>query len=517
MSRRFTSTIAGASFLITFIGILGRGFGFLREIIYADSFGLEKEFDIYLVGVVLPITINSAVFFLAQNYIIPAYQKLKIESLENADSFLIKTIVLFFSFSVILTIILLLFASQVIGSIVNLNDDKFFEIALDVYFWSCLTIPFNAVFSVLSAYKQSHFDFRSTTISTLFPNFVIIASVLLFSKYIGVLSIPIGYFIGVLLQVVYLSVLTWSDLQKTWKKNTAVNLTTGMLSKTFFFIVIIETLNQLYVFIDRYFWSDVEVGGIAALNYATTLFSLPISIFSFALSTAIFPVFSELVGKKDYKMLNGHLNLSLKMIFMVFIPCAFLFICYGGSIIELIFQRGKFDSIGTELTTRVLIIYAFSLVFYSCYGIINKLVFSLELIKELLVSIVIIFTVKIVLNAYLVKIYQQDGLAIATSICYTLMFLFGYLIINKVIKLKGKGELLFSFLFYVVLNSLLFIIVQVLLMAFDKTTLLLNITGVVIHLVLFLLSLIIINPDEFKTMTGKFNFIYTMISKKSER
>jgi peptidoglycan biosynthesis protein MviN/MurJ (putative lipid II flippase) len=188
-----------------------------------------------------------------------------------------------------------------------------------------------------------------------------------------------------------------------------------------------------------------------------------------------------------------------------------------GSIIELIFQRGKFDSIGTELTTRVLIIYAFSLVFYSCYGIINKLVFSLELIKELLVSIVIIFTVKIVLNAYLVKIYQQNGLAIATSFCYTLMFLFGYLIINMAIKLKEKGELLFSFLFYVVLNSLLFIIVQVLLMAFDKTTLLLNITGVVIHLVLFLLSLIIINPDEFKTMTGKFNFIYTMISKKSER
>ena len=62
MNQKFTSTIAGASIFISIVGLLSRGLGFIREIIFANNFGLETEFDLYLVGAVLPISINSSNF-----------------------------------------------------------------------------------------------------------------------------------------------------------------------------------------------------------------------------------------------------------------------------------------------------------------------------------------------------------------------------------------------------------------------------------------------------------------------
>ncbi len=77
MKQKFTSTIAGASIFISVIGLLSRGLGFIREMIFANNFGLETEFDLYLVGAVLPITINTIILYIGQNYFIPEFQKIK--------------------------------------------------------------------------------------------------------------------------------------------------------------------------------------------------------------------------------------------------------------------------------------------------------------------------------------------------------------------------------------------------------------------------------------------------------
>ena len=58
-------------------------------------------------------------------------------------------------------------------------------------------------------------------------------------------------------------------------------------------LIIIEGSSLSYVLIDRYFITDVSVGGISALNYAFVIFSLPISLFSIPLITTMFSKFSN--------------------------------------------------------------------------------------------------------------------------------------------------------------------------------------------------------------------------------
>ena len=66
-TKKFTTTIAGASIFIAVSGFLSKGIGFFREIVIANFFGLSVDYDIYLVGAVLPLTINTILLCIGQN------------------------------------------------------------------------------------------------------------------------------------------------------------------------------------------------------------------------------------------------------------------------------------------------------------------------------------------------------------------------------------------------------------------------------------------------------------------
>ena len=50
IKKGIVNSVAGASVLLTIIGFLSKGIGFVREIIYATKFGLSIEFDLFLVS-----------------------------------------------------------------------------------------------------------------------------------------------------------------------------------------------------------------------------------------------------------------------------------------------------------------------------------------------------------------------------------------------------------------------------------------------------------------------------------
>ena len=85
MSNKITSTLAGAVLFLIVVNLLSKGLGFFREVLFANYFGRGVEFDIYLIGAVIPITINTVVLYIGQNYFIPGYHKIKTEK-ENLTS-----------------------------------------------------------------------------------------------------------------------------------------------------------------------------------------------------------------------------------------------------------------------------------------------------------------------------------------------------------------------------------------------------------------------------------------------
>jgi len=506
-TKKLTSTIAGASIFIAVVGLFSKGIGFLREIVFASVFGISVNYDIYLIGAVLPLTINTIIICLGQNYIIPRYNELRSKDENLAINSIQSLIVVFFAGGTFLAILLYGFSDIIISSYFQFNNFSLQSTAEDIFRLFLLTIPLTGIISVIIAYQQCIFEFRYFVISNILLNILILISVVLLSS-INIYAIPVGYIIGTILQLVYL-VKKSSVVFTNFKFFTSYKRLNFRFTYSILIIVLIESIGQLYLISDRYFFNKVSSGGISALNYSQTVFLLPISILTIALSSAIFPKFSEIISKKSFTELEKLLNQGLSSTIILFVPVMFLFIHFGEIILKIIFERGKFSGLDTILTSNVLAFYSISLVFYAVYGIFNKLIYSAGLIKKLLIITIIGTIIKIVLNFILVEEMQQTGLALSTSISYLFFFTASYFLIVVELNFKDKYVFIKEFVFHII-NGLFALSISELLLGTDQNSMGIQIFKMLLFLFIYGTTLVLLKIESINSF---FRVFKTVIEK----
>ncbi len=449
--KSFSSSVAGASVILVSLSILSKGFGFIREILYASTFGLNKEFDLYLVSSSIPIIINTAVIYIGQHYFVPQYHKLKKESLSDALSFFHSTFYIFILGGIVLSVLLALFSNQILEIFISQQSAEVRKLGVNLFLLYLVTIPLNAAVSILSSYMQSEFNFTLPAFSQLLVNFTIILMVIFLSSFINIFVLPVAFIVGNLTAFAVL----YSRLFRGFNISNAFNFKFLKIDRAdlLYILIFIELVSLSYPVIDRYFYSEVPEGGIAALNYALTVYSMPVSVFTIALITAIFPKFSQ-QANEDKNELVFSLKKGININIFITVPISVIFICNGFDIIKLFYQRGEFVAADTEITNIVLMYYSFSLIFYSSYLIIVKLLYSLSLHRWILVLSLMGFFIKFLLNFLVVNKFHQNGLALSTSAVFFILFILGFIIASKTLK---QDLIIFSFkkIMFNIFNALL--------------------------------------------------------------
>jgi putative peptidoglycan lipid II flippase len=493
MKQKFTSTIAGASIFISLLGLLSRGLGFLREMVFANNFGLEKEFDLYLIGAVLPITINTIILYIGQNFFIPGFQKINSENPEESHKYYNQSFILFVGSGIIIALLLFFLSDFIINLYLQAPDLQSRETATLIFKIFLFTIPFSAGISMLSALLQTLYEFKYPSISVLFLNISIIVMLILFTDKMGIYVISVGYFIGNLFQFSYLlfksrkyfKLSLISHLRKYY-------LLKSVIGSSLVIILLIESLGQLYSIFDRYFYAYISPGGIASLNYAYIIFLLPISIFSISLATAVFPKITHAINNSTSNELERIYNESISVNILIFMPMTFLFFCFGETIIKLAFERGKFLAESTTITYTALMCYTVSLVFYSAYSVFNKIFYSINLAKYLLAITIVGIIIKLAFNFLLVGEYHQYGLAVSTTISYLFFFIVSYLVLNKKLKIKDKNLFFKEFFIYLINCCISFSIVYIFLKIVPVRNMITEMIAIMFFIFIYLVNLFLV-------------------------
>lgn len=468
MTKRLTSSLTGAVLFIVIINLLGRGLGFFREILFANYFGMGVNFDIYLVGAVLPITINTMILYIGQNYFIPTYNKIKVTDENASQRFFNLTLILFGISSLLLAVILYAFAHPIIEVYLDTNDFELCNKALIIFEIFLITVPLSSIISILIAYHQAEYEFRYPAFSQILLNVAIIPILFIFTDKLGVYTIPIGFIGGNLLQVFYLVFKSKNHFSLDTIRHIKLNDYKHVLDFTIVSVVIIETIGQFYIIADRYFFNSVSAGGISSLNYAVNIFVLPITIYTYAVATVILPKFSKSIQSANIRELSKNQTDAIRINLFIFIPVTFLYIFYGDQLIRIIFERGMFTLEDSQLTFNVLRLYSISLVFYSTYAIYNKIIYGARLVNQLLAITIIGIAIKIILNFVLVEKYQQNGLALSSAVSYIYFFLASIILISS--KLKGLSHSIFfkELSFYLVNVIISYLLVEIIFSNFDQ-------------------------------------------------
>lgn len=512
MNKNFSSTVIGASLLLIIISILGKGIGFLREMIFAKSFGLSAEFDVFLISYSIPNLVSLVIILLGQNYFIPGYNHSKSKKMGLEIEYFNQNLFFFTLSSVIISVVMLLSSNLLIDFFLKDGVSSNKNLALDLFRLFVITIPFNAIISILSAHYQAEYNFRYPALSRLMMNIVVVLLLFVFSASIEIYIVAYAFVFGTAAQMIYLLWFARNKISFNLKIMFNKKIFLNNLNRQLLFTTIAELITLSYILVDRYFINDLLPGGLASLSYADVIFGLPIVIVSFSLSSAIFPKFSNSFYFNDEKQLSEDFYKAIKVNFMIFTPIFVILYFTGDLLISLLFQRGKFSSIDTQVTFNVLKIYSLSLVFYSSYAIVNKMIYSARLIKALIFISLLSLIVKIILNFVLIKDYAQYGLALSTSISYALLFFMGVIVLKRIIVSRAKNMLAYI----VIYNFTNVLISYSICTAITKSINLNEITSDFVNIfcfsLLFFVNLNFIKSSDFLLVKNSFNASFKMKS-----
>ena len=209
-----------------------------------------------------------------------------------------------------------------------------------------------------------------------------------------------------------------------------------------------SAIYQLSVVVDRIFASlgpVVGEGGVAALYYSNRIVQLPFALFGVSMATAALPTLSSQAHDEGLEAFRKTLLFSLQSVFFVMVPAVVGVLVLARPIVQVLFQRGSFDSYSTEITTNALFYYVMGLLSFSGAKILASAFYSLQDTRTPVKVGLLSLGVNICLNAVLMFPMKIGGIALATSLSSTFDFVYLYLLLKKRIGSFGGRFLFRSF------------------------------------------------------------------------
>lgn len=188
-----------------------------------------------------------------------------------------------------------------------------------------------------------------------------------------------------------------------------------------------QAAGEVNKLVDVLFAASMEVGTVKALSYANRLVQLPLSVFGIAVSVAILPLISRSAARGDMQETRATLMKGLRQTFFLIFPAMLGLIVLRKPIVIALFQGGQFSAQDAERTTAALAIYGAGLLSFAWVKVAVSGFYARQNTRTPVIIASMSMVLNILLNFLLVGPLGLRGLALATSISFTVNFLLLYL------------------------------------------------------------------------------------------
>ncbi len=173
---------------------------------------------------------------------------------------------------------------------------------------------------------------------------------------------------------------------------------------------------QINMVVDMILVSMVSSGAVSWLYYANRLQQLPLGVIGAAISVALLPLLSKKLKAGNKEDAADTQDKAVIYGLIMSLPAAVIFICLADSLVELLFEHGKFTSADTIKTAWALKAYAIGL---PCYVMVKALMPNFFARGDTTTPVkysAVVFLANFSLNIILMKPFGHVGIATATSI-----------------------------------------------------------------------------------------------------
>lgn len=423
MSKSFTVFLS--SLKMTLATLCSRVLGLVREQVMAIYFGASGYTDAFLVAYRIPNLLRDLFAEGAfSSAFVPTFVEENNISPERARKLLWSLFILLGFTTLVLSGLIFIFAADIISVFAPSfkTDPVKFETTVTL---TRIMSPFLCFVSIAALFMGALNSLKVFFVPALAPaffNVVMICSMLILpgifiSKGIPTIyALGVGVFIGGIVQALVQIPLIIKHGFGPKKPDKIISEKSTKVVKLLGPGLIGFAATQINLLVNTILASGTIVGAVSWLSYAFRLFQLPVGILSVSIGNSNLVHFSQAWKSGEEEKAKGLLQGSYFLsVLLVLAPMVGIFV-YADEIVNIVFQRGKFDATSTLMTAKALRWYAVGLPFYGIYKIFVPTFYAIGRQKIPVYCSIFAIGLNIAFCIYMTPLYGFEVLALGTSI-----------------------------------------------------------------------------------------------------
>jgi len=429
--------------LVMLATLLSRVLGFFREISIAYRFGATVETDAYLVAILLPTILFYAFSDALKNTFITVFANYK---KDESVPYFVNTLTLYAAAALLVIVLLgICFAPQVVFLLAPGFKGEAFDLTVRLTRILIPGIFFMGLSGLATGFLHSHQRFLIPALVNVPHNLIIIGSALFLGVRYGIVGLAAGNLPAVasqlFIQVPAVCRVPFSFRPGLALRHPGLQRIYALLPAILLSSAVLEFKHLL----DRLFASFLTAGSIAALNYAERIYVLPQAILATGIIIVLYPVLVEMLAEKDMDSFIRQVSRGVSLLLFLLLPVTAGLIILRHPLVGFFFQRGAFDASATEMTAYALLFYTPGLVGLTLHYFCNRIFFALQDVKVLVWVNLAMVGSNALLNFLLMPVLGHGGIALGTSLSFTLGSCWLFFIFARRLSLSFKRLVLGPF------------------------------------------------------------------------
>ena len=422
--------------------------GFIRDILFANYLGANLMSDAFLFAYRLPNLFRRIFAEGSMNSVfIPLYVNQEKMNSKSANDFIWIVFNFFFVITLFLSFLIFFFTEQVISILAPgflLNKSQFL-LANQLLIITFPFLIFVTLSSVLSSVLNVKGKFFLPSFLSVILNIFMIVTLVSFksnSHFALAWSMIIAGFTQLILLFINLGTIKiyWGIGLKSIK---VLSRELKKFFGRFLYSLLGSGIVQLNIFISMLFASLVGGGAISQIYYADRIIDLPFALIAVAMSFTLLPYLSKNIS--DESKNSKAFNETVIFCFLFAIPSAFGIFILSEDIIRALFGRGEFNNEDVLVTSKILLVYSFSLPGYMLARIFNQVFYSYEKVEYPVKAAVPTFICNFILCFLLYRPLGVLGLAISGAVSIWLNLFIQIFYLRKNFRSFYEKLLIFDF------------------------------------------------------------------------
>lgn len=413
--------------------LLGRAIGLVREMFVGAKFGAEV-LGPFVVAFNLPNIVGITLTGAFSAAFIPLFtaelEKGHRDAAWRLASAVLNTVLLGIS---LLAGLGMVFSRQVAVLLATDFSPPLLDLTGELLFILFPTLILSSLGGVTMAMLSSLNRYFVSSIGPLLSSLVVIASIFLLAPRWGIHGLAWGTTLGALLSFV---VMIPSLLKEGFQYYPTLGLNNPLVRRLWMMILPVlfgVGVSQIHILIDSNMAASISEESVVALKYANTVAQLPMGVFVSAVAIPLLPALSAMLAVGDQEGFKNTLARGVSYYALILLPIMVVTMLLSDPIIQVLFQRDKFDASRAAMTAFALVFYGLGFFPSAVRDLYTRGFYSLhDTATPVKIGALTVF-IHVGMNLLFIPWLSHGGLALATSISNALnMVILGWLLYRRV-------------------------------------------------------------------------------------